>query len=137
MLKASQCHFLESRKYLFFNAEGRRALQGGVDKGLVRCRFRLSASILALTCAGEPDYELKCIAFWKENLRSYLITYNKEDAYSKYRCWVRMAHLFTPSLFYYFALVLKPYICSFAHILFAPSVVQNKSYSDLYIHTLS
>ncbi|KAG0432333.1 hypothetical protein HPB47_020913, partial [Ixodes persulcatus] len=36
----------------------------------------------------EPDYELKCIAFWKENLRSYLITYNKEDAYSKYRCWV-------------------------------------------------
>lgn len=36
----------------------------------------------------EPDYELKCIAFWKENLRSYLITYNQEDAYSKFRCWV-------------------------------------------------
>lgn len=36
----------------------------------------------------EPDYEMQCIGFWKENLKSYLITYNEEDAYSKYRCWV-------------------------------------------------
>lgn len=36
----------------------------------------------------EPDYQMKCIAFWKENLRSYLITHDELDAYSKYRCWV-------------------------------------------------
>ncbi|UYV68941.1 hypothetical protein LAZ67_6001730 [Cordylochernes scorpioides] len=39
-------------------------------------------------CIGEPDYEMYCIGFWKENLKSYLITYDQEDAYSKYRCWV-------------------------------------------------
>jgi len=37
---------------------------------------------------GDPDYKLKCIGFWKENLRSYLITYDELDAFSKYRCWV-------------------------------------------------
>lgn len=36
----------------------------------------------------EPDHTLKCIGFWRENLKSYLITYEEEDAYSKYRCWV-------------------------------------------------
>lgn len=38
---------------------------------------------------GDPDYKLKCIGFWKENLKSYLITYDELDAFSKYRCWVR------------------------------------------------
>ncbi|XP_037948538.1 uncharacterized protein LOC119680002 isoform X2 [Teleopsis dalmanni] len=36
----------------------------------------------------EPDYRMKCIGFWKENLKSYLITYNDLDPRSKYRCWV-------------------------------------------------
>lgn len=36
----------------------------------------------------EPDYEMKCIGYWKENLKSYLITYDPIDAYSRYRCWV-------------------------------------------------
>ncbi|KAF6198608.1 hypothetical protein GE061_008360 [Apolygus lucorum] len=36
----------------------------------------------------EPDYKLKCIGYWKENLKSYLITYDELDAFSKYRCWV-------------------------------------------------
>ncbi|KZS06128.1 uncharacterized protein LOC116916250 isoform X1 [Daphnia magna] len=36
----------------------------------------------------DPDYKLKCIGFWKENLRSYLITYDELDAFSRYRCWV-------------------------------------------------
>lgn len=36
----------------------------------------------------EPDYKLKCIGYWKENLKSYLITYDELDPYSKYRCWV-------------------------------------------------
>ncbi|XP_012252118.2 uncharacterized protein LOC105683797 [Athalia rosae] len=35
-----------------------------------------------------PDYKMKCIGFWKENLKSYLITYDELDAFSKYRCWV-------------------------------------------------
>ncbi|XP_069946171.1 uncharacterized protein udt [Cherax quadricarinatus] len=36
----------------------------------------------------DPDYKLKCAGYWKENLRSYLITYDELDPYSKYRCWV-------------------------------------------------
>ncbi|XP_071546452.1 uncharacterized protein udt [Panulirus ornatus] len=36
----------------------------------------------------DPDYKLKCIGYWKENLRSYLITYDELDPFSKYRCWV-------------------------------------------------
>ncbi|XP_014250754.1 uncharacterized protein LOC106667362 [Cimex lectularius] len=36
----------------------------------------------------DPDYRMKCIGFWKENLKSYLITYDELDAFSKYRCWV-------------------------------------------------
>lgn len=36
----------------------------------------------------EPDYKMQCIGFWKENLKSYLITYDQFDAYSRYRCWV-------------------------------------------------
>ncbi|XP_015607932.1 uncharacterized protein LOC107273857 [Cephus cinctus] len=35
-----------------------------------------------------PDYIMKCIGFWKENLKSYLITYDELDPFSKYRCWV-------------------------------------------------
>jgi len=31
---------------------------------------------------------MKCIGFWKENLKSYLITYDELDPFSKYRCWV-------------------------------------------------
>lgn len=37
---------------------------------------------------GDPDYKMKCIGYWKENLKSYLITYDELDAFSKYRCWV-------------------------------------------------
>ncbi len=43
---------------------------------------------LILLYLGDPDYKLKCIGFWKENLRSYLITYDELDAFSRYRCWV-------------------------------------------------
>ncbi|CAL7952352.1 unnamed protein product [Xylocopa violacea] len=35
-----------------------------------------------------PDYKMKCIGFWKENLKSYLVTYDELDPFSKYRCWV-------------------------------------------------
>lgn len=31
---------------------------------------------------------MKCIGYWKENLKSYLITYDELDPFSKYRCWV-------------------------------------------------
>lgn len=36
----------------------------------------------------DPDYKMKCIGFWQENLKSYLITYDELDPLSKYRCWV-------------------------------------------------
>ena len=45
-------------------------------------------SLIVPFCPGDPDYKLKCIGFWKENLRSYLVTYDELDAFSKYRCWV-------------------------------------------------
>ncbi|XP_018013021.2 uncharacterized protein LOC108670080 [Hyalella azteca] len=35
-----------------------------------------------------PDYKLKCIGYWKENLKSYLITFDERDPVSRYRCWV-------------------------------------------------
>ena len=31
---------------------------------------------------------MQCIGYWKENLKSYLITYDELDAFTKYRCWV-------------------------------------------------
>ncbi|GFO36649.1 actin cytoplasmic type 5 [Plakobranchus ocellatus] len=36
----------------------------------------------------EPDHVLTCVGFWMEDMRSYLITYDEEDAISKFRCWV-------------------------------------------------
>ncbi|TRY74582.1 hypothetical protein TCAL_04595 [Tigriopus californicus] len=36
----------------------------------------------------EADYRMQCIGYWKENLKSYLITYDQLDAFTKYRCWV-------------------------------------------------
>ncbi|XP_057331331.1 uncharacterized protein LOC130671452 [Microplitis mediator] len=36
----------------------------------------------------DPDYKMKCIGYYKENLKSYLITFDELDPYSKYRCWV-------------------------------------------------
>ena len=35
-----------------------------------------------------PDRELSCVGFWMEDMRSYMITYDEEDAVSAYRCWV-------------------------------------------------
>lgn len=44
--------------------------------------------ICHIMLTGEPDYVMKCIGYWKENLKSYLITYDERDPYSKYHCWV-------------------------------------------------
>ena len=35
-----------------------------------------------------PDYRLQCVGFWKENLISYLVTFDPSDPVSAYRCWV-------------------------------------------------
>lgn len=42
----------------------------------------------AVDYQSDPDHRMKCIGFWKEDLKSYLITYDEMDAYSRYRCWV-------------------------------------------------
>lgn len=56
----------------------------------------------------DPDYKMKCIGYWKENLKSYLITYDELDAFSKYRCWVYqrsdLNRLIFLSLSFYFPL---------------------------------
>lgn len=36
----------------------------------------------------EPDHILTCAGFWLEDMKSYLVTYDEEDAISKFRCWV-------------------------------------------------
>ncbi|CAL4091856.1 unnamed protein product [Meganyctiphanes norvegica] len=36
----------------------------------------------------DPDFKLKCVGYWKENMKSYLITYDELDPISRYRCWV-------------------------------------------------
>ena len=33
----------------------------------------------------EADYRMQCVGYWKENLKSYLITYDQLDAFTKYR----------------------------------------------------
>lgn len=35
-----------------------------------------------------PDRELSCVGFWMEDMKSYMLTYDEEDAISKFRCWV-------------------------------------------------
>ena len=55
---------------------------------LIKLISTYSNFFLILLYLGDPDYKLKCIGFWKENLRSYLITYDELDAFSRYRCWV-------------------------------------------------
>lgn len=34
------------------------------------------------------DHDLTCVGFWMEDYRSYLITWDEEDAISNFRCWV-------------------------------------------------
>lgn len=36
----------------------------------------------------EPDHILTCAGYWLEDMKSYLVTYDEEDAVSKFRCWV-------------------------------------------------
>lgn len=36
----------------------------------------------------EADHILTCVGFWLEDMKSYMITFDEEDAISKYRCWV-------------------------------------------------
>ncbi|XP_005095832.1 uncharacterized protein LOC101854563 [Aplysia californica] len=36
----------------------------------------------------EPDHILTCTGHWMEDMKSYLITYDEEDAISRFRCWV-------------------------------------------------
>jgi len=35
-----------------------------------------------------PDRELNCAGYWLEDMKSYMITYDLEDAISPFRCWV-------------------------------------------------
>lgn len=35
-----------------------------------------------------PDRELYCVGYWLEDMKSYMITYDMEDAISNFRCWV-------------------------------------------------
>jgi len=49
------------------------------------CAFK-PASVLFVTDIA--DRELNCVGYWLEDMRSYMITYDMEDAVSEFRCWV-------------------------------------------------
>ena len=34
------------------------------------------------------DWQLTCVGYWDEDWKSYLITWDPEDATSHFRCWV-------------------------------------------------
>ena len=51
----------------------------------------LTVPSVLLCFSGDPDYKMQCVGYWRENLRSYLITYDELDPISKYRCWVSTA----------------------------------------------
>ncbi|WAR23603.1 hypothetical protein MAR_037272, partial [Mya arenaria] len=36
----------------------------------------------------EPDNYLMCVGYWMEDMKSYLVTWDEEDAISSYRCWI-------------------------------------------------
>lgn len=54
----------------------------------IQCTQLYSLFMPSRCFIGDPDYVMKCIGYWKENLKSYLITYDELDPFSKYRCWV-------------------------------------------------
>ena len=35
-----------------------------------------------------PDYRMDCVGYWREDLKSFMITYDKTDAFSIFRCWI-------------------------------------------------
>lgn len=39
------------------------------------------------------DRELNCVGYWLEDMKSYMITYDMEDAVSAFRCWVSFMSL--------------------------------------------
>jgi hypothetical protein len=41
----------------------------------------------------EPDRELNCVGYWMEDMLSYMVTYDEEDAVTPFRCWVCEAPL--------------------------------------------
>ena len=44
---------------------------------------------LILPCFTDiADRELSCVGYWMEDMRSYMLTYDEEDAVSRFRCWV-------------------------------------------------
>ena len=36
----------------------------------------------------QPDYLYHCAGYWREDSRSYLITYDQDDPYTTFKCWV-------------------------------------------------
>ena len=43
---------------------------------------------LTVTVLDIPDRELNCVGYWLEDMKSYMITFDLEDAVSNFRCWV-------------------------------------------------
>lgn len=43
---------------------------------------------LSVIVADIPDRELNCVGYWLEDMKSYMITFDLEDAVSNFRCWV-------------------------------------------------
>jgi len=49
---------------------------------------------LTVTVVDIPDRELNCVGYWLEDMKSYMITFDLEDAVSNFRCWVYYSLIF-------------------------------------------
>jgi hypothetical protein len=36
----------------------------------------------------QPDYIYQCAGYWREDSRSMMVTYDRDDPYINYKCWV-------------------------------------------------
>ena len=45
-------------------------------------------------CTDQADRQLFCVGYWLEDMKSYMITYDMEDAVSAFRCWVSVSDVF-------------------------------------------
>ena len=60
-------------------------IHGEITPYIVKCEILI---LCAYSISDIADHELSCVGYWMEDMRSYMVTYDEEDAVSKYRCWV-------------------------------------------------
>jgi len=71
------------------------ACQLHIRPASMHCIHWLLAVIQCWCFLDIPDRELNCVGYWLEDMKSYMITYDMEDAISTFRCWVCLITYYT------------------------------------------